>query len=624
MHVSTPSFMRRAPLAAVSILALLAAAPARAQSAKKAPPGDWRTPAEASDYRTTPRYAETIAYARRIAAAAPRQARLETFGRTGEGRELMVVVLSKDGVFDPAALHRSGRPIVLVQNAIHAGEMDGKDASLALMRDIVVTKRKAALLDRAVLVVILIYNADGHERVSAYNRINQNGPQETGWRTQARNLNLNRDYLKADAPETRAFLRLWNRWLPDLFVDTHVTDGADFQYDTTYGIDTGPDVFPSLAEWKRSVLAPWLERSVGAAGHVICEYINLKDDTDPSKGITIAQDPPRFSTGYVNLQNRPAVLLETHMLKDYRTRVTGSYEFLRAILEIANRDAGRLIEMNRAADAATVAAGKRRDAGELQPLRLESDGTTEPFAYRGFKSSIARSDISGARRVEYTKEPIEITVPRETRLKVTLSIAQPSAYIVPAQWTTVIDVLQAHGLRLRRTARAWEGEVETYRCEGAAWHPRPFEGHQVMFNPGEGGARSNASPGACAPIHERQAFPAGSVVVPLDQRAARVAIHLLEPQAPDSLVAWGFFNAIFERKEYAEPYVMEKLGHDMLANDPKLKEEFENRLREDQDFDASPEARLEFFYRRSPWWDPRLGLYPVGRLATLEGVPLVR
>src|SRR2546422_1660747 len=469
MHASTPPRMRRAPLAAVSVVVLLSAAPSHAQPKRAAPPRDWRTPAEAGDYRTTPRYAETMDYVRRVMAAAPRQARLMTFGRSGEGRDLVVAVLSKDGVFDPQALHRAGRAIVLVQNAIHAGEMDGKDASLALLRDIVVTKEKAALLDRAVLVVIPIYNVDGHERVSAYNRINQNGPEKTGWRTQARNLNLNRDYMKADAPETRAFLKLWIRWLPDLFVDTHVTDGADFQYDTTYGIDTGPDVFPALAEWKRAVLAPWLENVEGAAGHVISPHINLKDDTDPSQGITIAQDTPRLSTGYANLQNPPGLLLETHMLKDYRTRVLGSYEFLRAVLEIANRDAGRLIEMNRAADAATVAAGERDDARARGPLRLESDGTTEPFTFHGFKSSVRRSDISGARQIEYSKEPVEITVPRQTSLKVTLAVVPPLAYIVPAQWTAVIDVLQAHGLKMRTTARAWEGEVETYRCEGASW-----------------------------------------------------------------------------------------------------------------------------------------------------------
>src|SRR2546426_11329252 len=194
--------------------------------------------------------------------------------------------------------------------------------------------------------------------------------------------------------------------------------------------------------------------------------------------------------------------------------------------------------MNRAADAATVAAGERYEAGARVPLRLESDGTTEPFTFRGFEWSVRRSGISGARQIEYTKEPIEITVPRQTSLKITLTLAPPLAYIVPAQWTPVIEVLQAHGLKMRITARAWEGEVETYRCEGASWHTRPFEGRQVTFSPGEGGARSTASPGDCTQVHERRSFPAGSVVVPMDQRAARGAVRLLGPQAPDSLLTW--------------------------------------------------------------------------------------
>ena len=478
---------RRSRPAALAACALaLASAGASAGPRSKPPEAvDWRTPAEISDYRTTPRYAETMAYARRLVAAAPGVLRLETFGRTEEGRDLVVVIASKNGVFDPAALHRAGRPVVLVQNSIHAGEMDGKDACLALLRDVAITRQRAALLDNAVLVVIPIYNADGHERFGPFNRINQNGPEETGWRTQSRNLNLNRDYMKADTPETRAFLRLWNSWLPDLFVDTHVTDGADFQYDTTYGIDTGPDVFPALAEWKRAALAPYIETSVAAAGHVVAAYLNFKDDLDPSQGLTIAQDVPRFSTGYVNLQNRPALLLETHMLKDYRTRVLGSYEFVRAVLEVVNRDAGRLVAMNREADAATIAAGRQFDAAARFPLRVEADGTTAPFVFRGYRSTMSQSEISGGRRIEYSRELIEMTVPRQTSLRVSVAVAPPLAYIVPVQWTPVIDVLEAHGLRMEKTARPWEGEVDTYRCDGVRWFEHPFEGRQVLFSSGE-------------------------------------------------------------------------------------------------------------------------------------------
>ena len=190
---------------------------------------EWSTPAEKSCFAATPLHDETMAYLRRVQAAAPGQVRIESFGKTGEGRELDIVIASRDGVFDPAAIHAAKRPIVLVQNSIHAGEMDGKDACLALLRDMVISKTKVALLERAVFVFIPVYNADGHERRGAYNRINQNGPEEMGWRGNGTNLNLNRDYMKADTPETRAFMAMFHRWLPDFFVDDHVTDGADYQ-----------------------------------------------------------------------------------------------------------------------------------------------------------------------------------------------------------------------------------------------------------------------------------------------------------------------------------------------------------------------------------------------------------
>jgi hypothetical protein len=596
----------------IAALALAALSPA---------PSDWQTPAEKSGYAKTPRYDETMAYLRRVAAAAPGQVRIESFGTSGEGRDLVVAVASQDGVFDPKAIHRAGRPIVLIQNAIHAGEMDGKDACLALLRDMVVTKAKAKLLARAVVVFIPIYNVDGHERFGAHNRINQNGPDEAGWRTTSVNLNLNRDYMKADTVETRAFLKLWNRWLPDYFVDTHVTDGADYQYDITYGCDWGPDVAPAIAQWQREVVEPSLAESAAKAGHVAGPLINLKDPADPSKGMTLFGAAPRFSNGYAIVQNRPALLVEMHMLKDYRTRVTGNWEILRALLELVNRDADKLVRINREADAATIAAGRGAQRAPF-PLLVAAAGRTEPFRFRGYRLVRSSSEISGAPRISYTKEPVELTIPKDAGLKLVTSVVPPAAYLVPAGWTDVIDRLEAHGLRISRTARAWEGEVETYRCERPRWNPQPFEGRQVLFSPGEGTPKSDAALGECRAVREKMEFPAGSALLPLDQRAAKVAIHLLEPEGPDSFVAWGFFNAVFEQKEFGEDYVVETLAREMIAKDPKLKAEFEARVASDPKFAASPEARLDFFFQRSPWRDPRLGLYPVGRLDTVTGIPL--
>ena len=599
----------------LALLALLAS-PLLGQSA------DWATPAEQSNYRTTPDYAATMAYLHRIAAARPRQVRIEPFGTTGEGRELDIVVVSKDGVFDPAALHAAKRPILLVQNSIHAGEMDGKDSCLALLRDMVITGKDAALLDRAVFVFIPMYNADGHERRSRYNRINQNGPEEMGWRGNGTNINLNRDYLKADAPETRAFMAMYHHWLPDFFVDDHVTDGADYQYDVTYTIDDGPNVYPEMARWIDQSVVPDLQHQVDATGHLAAPtYIFLLDDSDPAKGLAFNNDPPRFSTGYNILENRPGMLVEMHMLKDYRTRVTGNAELLRALLRVMNREADTLLALNAAADHAAEQLGAHPLGNVAYPLATDWAGETTPFLFRGYKYSRELSAVSGAMWVQYSHEPWNATLPLQTGAKATIAAVPPAAYIIPAQWTHVIDVLAAHQVEMKQTTAPWTGQVETYRCTGGNWQQPPFEGRHPMFA-GEGSKGHPGEPPQCTLVTQTVTYPAGSAVVGLNQRLSHVAMAWLEPLAPDSAMAWGAFDPIFEQREYGEAYVVEKLARDMMAKDPKLKAEFERKVESDARFAANPAARLAFFYDHSPWLDPQLGLYPVGRLLKMDGLPL--
>ncbi len=584
---------------------------------------DWRTPTEISNYTTTPDYAKTIAYLERIAAAAPAQVRIENFGKSGEGRDLKIVIASKDGVFDPAAIHASGRVILLVQNSIHAGEMDGKDSCLALLRDIVITKTKSALLDRVVFVFIPVYNIDGHERRSAFNRINQNGPAIAGWRANGSNLNLNRDYMKADAPETRAFLKMFHRWLPDFFVDDHVTDGMDYQYDVTFMLDESPDVAPATAKWIHDSVTPDLDKRVNAAGHLsFPALIDLKDDTDPTKGLGFGGNAPRFSTGQMILENRPGLLVELHMLKDYKTRVTGNYEILRALLEVLNRDTEKLIALNRDADAAAASLGAQFSSPQKFPLAYGWSGQTTPVAFRGFQFTRAMSEVSGAMWVSYSHQPWDTTLPMQTGAKITALTTPPAAYIIPPQWTHVIEVLAAHDVTMRRTTAPWTGKIERYHCAGMKWQAPPFEGRHPIFA-GEGANGQPGQYGECTPATETVTFPAGSAVVALNQRLSKVAIHWIEPDAPDSALRWGFFDSIFEQKEYGEPYVVEKLARENLAKDPALKAEFEHRLQTDAAFASNPWARLEFFYEHSPWYlANRIGEYPVGRLLSLDGLPL--
>lgn len=583
---------------------------------------EWATPVEKSCYAKTPDYAETMAYLRRVQAAASHEVNIEPFGKTGEGRELDIVIVSRDGVFDPAALRTAKRPIVLVQNSIHAGEMDGKDACLSLLRDMVITKSKSRLLDRAVFVFIPMYNADGHERRSRYNRINQDGPVEMGWRGNGTNLNLNRDYMKADAPETRAFLAMFHRWLPDFFVDDHVTDGADYQYDVTFTLDDGPNVSAGTAKWVDEVVTPTLEKYVDAHGHLASPtYITLANDNDPAQGLGFNDNPPRFSTGYTILEGRPGMLVELHMLKDYRTRVTGNYQILAGLMELVNRDADKLIALNAAADKEAETMGAHPLSNVKFPLALGWGGQTTPTLFRGYKYTRELSGVSGAMWVRYTHEPWNVSLPVQTGFKVRAETTPPAAYLIPAQWTAVIDALSAHQVEMTHTTAPWSGVVETYRCAGMEWQKPPFEGRHPTFN-GEA-LHDPGRFGSCVLVREPMSFPAGSAVVRLNQRLSRVAVAWLEPAAPDSALQWGFFDSIFEQKEYGEGYVLEELAREMMAKDPKLKAEFERKVSSDPAFAANPSARLEFFYERSPWYAAnRVGLYPVGRLSSLDGVPL--
>ncbi len=565
-------------------------------------PAEWLTHAEQTDYRETPRYEATIDYCKRLDAASP-WIRFETFGKSGQGRDLPLLIAAQDEALDPATAKRAGKPVILIQACIHAGEPDGKDAGLALLRDIAVTRTCPEILENIVVLFIPIYNTDGHERVSPYNRINQNGPAEMGWRTTSSYQNLNRDYMKADTPETRAWLALWNRWNPDLFIDCHVTDGADYRCNITFHHEHHEGVAPSVLEWERRVFDERVSASTAAAGNVISWYLEFIDNRDLTLGIRDFNGSPRFSTGYTPLRNRPGILIETHMLKPYRPRVIGTYDFLRSALEEVNRDPQSLLAAGRQADDEIIAAGREYDPERVYPLDFELTDKVRPYDLKGFEYKSELSEISADIRVTFGTKPLDLTVPMYDDFRVTASVSPPLYYIVPAEWDQVIEVLQTHGLEFQTTSLEKTIEVESYRFHEVKWADGPFEGRQMPSFKVE-------------KVKEERTFPPGSIVIPLAQAGARVAINLLEPEAPDSLVHWGFFNATFEQKEYGEAYVVEKLAREMLADDPDLVKEFQQRLESDASFAASPEARLEFFYRRSPYWDNRMNLYPVGRIIT--------
>ncbi|MFL6227873.1 MAG: M14 family metallopeptidase [Pyrinomonadaceae bacterium] len=587
-----------------ALVAVIVASPfalvAHAQSQSQNVPTEWQTPSEKSGYRETPTYDEALAYARRIERAS-RVVRVMEFGLSGAGRPLPLIIAAKDGAFTPAAARKAGKLVLLVQANIHAGETDGGDAGAALVRDIAITHTRDSLLDHVTLLFIPVYNVDGYARRSPYNRINQNGPAEMGWRGTATNLNLNRDYMKADAPETRAWLKLWNQWQPDFFIDCHVTDGADFRYNITYQFEQHQNEPEPLLGWMKSAIDGRIVPATEASGNLLAPYVTLRDSRDPSKGIEGFIETPRYSTGYTPLRNRPGLLIETHMLKDYRTRVRGTYDLLVATLAEMNRDPEALRRAIRETDEAVTAEGRTYDPARRVPLRLELTDKSEAIKFKGVEFHLEPSDISGTQRVVYGSQPLDLTVPYFNEARVTVAVAPPLYYVIPPQWTDVINVLAAHGLELKRLAEPLTLDVESYRFSDVKWATASFEGRVTVTQKNK-------------VVNERRTYAAGSVVVPLAQPAARVALHLLEPDAPDSLVSWGFFNPIFEQKEYGEAYVIERLAREMLAKDANLRREFEQRVASDPQFARNPRARLSFFYDRSPYADAQLNLYPVGRV----------
>jgi hypothetical protein len=556
---------------------------------------DWATYYEQSDCTRTPTYEQTVEYCRRLADASP-WVHYTSFGKSARGRELPLLIVDKNGRFTAGEVRGSDNAVFLIQACIHAGECDGKDAGMMLIRDIAIRKDLESLLDNVTILFMPIFNVDGHKRFGRYNRANQNGPEEMGWRTTATNLNLNRDYLKADTPEMRAWLELYTEWLPDFFADCHVTDGADYQYTLTYVVEDSGGLDDDIVSWLDEDYLPPLKKNLEAEGFPLIRYTSYRRRYDPKSGIVCWASPPRFSTGYAALQNRPAILIEAHMLKDYKTRVTGTYHLLAETVKLLNSQHDTLRDLVRQADERAAGPGLRE---EPFAFSFEITGDSVMIDFLGYEYDVVESDVTGGKWYRYGDTPVTFSIPLYNRLAPSITTVLPEAYIVPVEWTGVIDRLSLHGVEFTRLSKDWTVPVHSYRLTEPRWRTTPYEGRfTVTYGIHE--------------ITEARTFPAGSAVVDMNQRSSRVAANILEPAGRDAYVQWGFFNAIFEQKEYIESYVIEEFARAMLEQDPQLKKDFEQKIASDPDFAGNPREIRNWFYRRTPYWDDRKGIYPVG------------
>jgi zinc carboxypeptidase len=565
-------------------------------------PGYWKTRAEKSDYRLTSDYEETMRFCRMLEARA-HWLRVTSYGTSGQGRELPLVIISKDRAFTPEQARATGKPVVLIQNGIHAGEIEGKDACLELMRDMVVLNQHPAVVDSVIVLILPILSVDAHERRSHYNRINQNGPEIMGWRFTPIGLNLNRDYLKVETPEMRSLIsNVYTTWWPDLMVDDHTTDGADFRYDVTYAYNSGPGVAPTVDRWLHEAVEGRVVPRTMAMGHVTAPYLEFVRGNDPRAGVSTSNYPPRFSTGYTPLQCRPGILVETHMLKPYATRVRATYDLVSALLEEIAARPRALTDAVKAAEAEAVARGRAADPAKREVvLSTRVGGRRDSIAFKGWATRWEPSDVTGAPVPRYTAEPWDSLIPYYHEALPGLTVHQPAGYIVPREWIDAVDRLDVHRVAYRRLAAPWRDTVEVERIVEWSAASRSEEGHRPIT--------------VTRVALERRVrdYGPGDVWVPLDQRSAAVAVHLFEAQAPDGLMYWNVFDTVLERKEYGEDYVVEPIARRMMREDPALEREFRARVAADTAFAKSPQARVDFFFRRTPWADPEENLLPVAR-----------
>lgn len=590
----------RVPTLLLSLL-VVAACGAPVRSHPAASDAALATVAEQSKFLRTGRYEEV----QRLCAAYAREwrdaARCTEFGRTPEGRPMVALIASRSGALTPDEARRRNLPVMLMQGGIHAGEIDGKDAGFLALRELLQDRGAAGALKSFVLVFVPVFNVDGHERVGRWNRPNQVGPEEMGWRTTGQNFNLNRDYTKADAPEMHAMLRLLNAWDPVLYVDLHVTDGANFQHDVSNTIDPLYSGDPQLHSTANALVAELNSKLAAMGSHPLDFYPNFVSDDDPASGFALNVSSPRFSTGYWSLHNRFGLLVETHSWKDYATRVRVTHNVIATLASMMAKEGSHWQEQTQEADGRAQTLG-----GQAVALGFDNGPHVKTIDFLGYAYTREPSAVSGALATRYDPTKPEVWhVPLRDDVVVKTSVQAPrGGYVVTAAnaaW--MAEKLSLHGVHFETLARqASDAEVETFRATKVAYSQGTFEGHTTLTFEGAWG-------------QERRTLSAGSLFVPIAQPNARLVVALLEPQAEDSFAAWGFFNTAFEAKEYMEPYVAEQVGTDMLAHEPKVAAAFKKRLADDPAFAASPSARLEFFYRRHPSWDERMNLYPVYRVA---------
>ena len=558
------------------------------------------TPYELSDKKETATYDQAIEYYKMLDKTYP-QAKLLTAGLTDFGKPLHLMVLSKDKVFDPLKIRAGDKRVLMINNGIHPGEPEGIDASMMLARDLLKGDR---LPENVVICIIPIYNIGGSFNRSSTSRANQNGPVAYGFRGNSKNYDLNRDFIKTDSKNAVAFQEIFNTWQPEVFVDTHTSNGADYQYVMTL-IPTQKDKLnPILSNYMTGTMLPYLYSRMAKAGYGMIPYVNSVEET-PDAGITGFLESPRYSTGYAALHNTIGFMPETHMLKDYHLRVDATYKLLEIYIDLVMRDAKVLGENKRRAD---------QEIALQKAFTLEwklNEKLADNIEFKGYTAKEKLSEVSGIDRLYYDREaPYTKSIKSWNTFEPAVSAEKPVAYLIPKAWDKVITLLKLNNVKLASLVKDELLDVESYYIEDFKTTAKPYEGHYLH------------SAVKLKAIKQQVQYYEGDYLVYVNQPVNRYIVETLEPQATDSFFNWNFFDSVLGMKEHFSAYVFEDTAAELLKERPELKAQLEKEKMKNPEFNKNANAQLDFIYKNSAYYEKTHSRYPVARLIKDTKIPL--
>jgi hypothetical protein len=548
---------------------------------------------EQSNGKETPTYQEIIAWWQALDKRFAEVSML-TMGPTDAGFPLHLVIVSKDKDTNLASLRKKNKRIILINNGIHPGEPDGIDASMLLVRDFLSGKQQ--LPANVVLAIIPVYNIGGCLNRSEYYRVDQEGPSAFGSRGNSQNLDLNRDFIKCDSKEARSFAQIFHTCDPDVFVDNHVSNGADYQHIMTLLTTQHNKLGGAMGEFLQKNFEPSLYKQMQEKGYDLVPYVDFAGKT-PEQGLSAYFDGPRYSSGFATLWHTFAFVPETHMLKSYPQRVASTYALLQCFIDFTSGNSEQIKSLREQTKKATAAQSSF-------PIAWEADKQVSvPVTYKGFESGIKPSDVSGLPRLFYDRSKTWTKqIPYFHQYNEKTRVQKPVAYIIPQGWWKVIDLLKTNNIIMRRLTKDSTIEVEAYRIESYVSSPRPYESHHINTD-----VKISSS-------MISKTFRKGDYYIPLNQMGNRFLIEVLEPHAPDSYFAWNFFDAILVQKEGFSSYAFEDKAAGYLRQHPELKTKLDEKKAADTAFAKSAHAQLDFIFKNSPYYEPGHMQYPVFRV----------